>query len=64
MHVDMNSCGLVHGGDVHDNSSGVVHVNSGVRLCTRIHVIRMQLKFGGEQSQWVRVLGARMGVLL
>ena len=27
MHGDMNSCGSVHGGGVHDNSSGV-HVNS------------------------------------
>ena len=31
MHGDMNSCGSVHGGGVHDNSPGV-HVNSCVAL--------------------------------
>ena len=29
MHGDMNSCGSVHGGGVHVNSSGIVHLNSG-----------------------------------
>ena len=27
MHVVTNSCGSVHGGGVHDNSYGVLHVN-------------------------------------
>ena len=29
MHVVMNSCGSLHGGGMHDNSFGVLHVNSG-----------------------------------
>ena len=29
MHGDMSSCGSVHGGGVHVNSSGIVHLNSG-----------------------------------
>ena len=40
---DMYSCGSVHGGVMHDNSSGL-HVNSCGALGTRIHVMYMLLK--------------------
>ena len=52
MHGDMNSCGSVHGGGVHDNSSGL-HVNScgalGHKNSCHVHAAEVR---GGTKALW------------
>ena len=60
MHGNMNSCGSVHGGGVHVNSSGIVHENSyrtlGHKNSCSSHAAGVQ---GGTKAS---SMSARLGV--
>ena len=60
MHGDMNSCGSVHGGGVHDNSSGL-HVNSCGALGHKnsCHVHAAEVRGGTKALSMSTRLGVR-----
>ena len=64
MHGDMNSCGSVHGGVMHDNSSGV-HVNSCGALGHKnsCHVHAAKVRGGTKASSMSTRLGLRCPVV-